>query len=148
MFPATMPWPTTEMRRNPFCRGTRGQQWCRHSKSFHCWEYYLNMLKCMYSHCICLPETSITLSDNHRRYIHLEPPIIIRTVIVVVDIATRGQHFPGRCRPTTGRGGSQQDVPWCHPRCRPIATMFWFHHPSVLRLPRLLQSLMVVIVPL
>ncbi len=47
-----------------------------------------------------------------------------------------------------GPGGSQRDVPRCHRRRRPIATMFQFHCPSALRLPQPLQSLVVVIVPL
>jgi hypothetical protein len=66
--------------------GTLEQQLCRHLKSFHCQEYYLNLLKCMYSHCICLLETGITLFVNQRGYIHSEPPIVICTVVVVVDI--------------------------------------------------------------
>ncbi len=48
----------------------------------------------------------------------------------------------------TGRGGSQLGVLPCHPYCRPIAMMFRFHCPLALRLPRPLQSLVIVIVPL
>jgi hypothetical protein len=33
------------------------------------------------------------MSVNHRGYVHSEPPVVIRTVIVVVDIAARQQHF-------------------------------------------------------
>jgi hypothetical protein len=62
-------------------------------KIFHCQEYYLNLLKCMYSHCICLPETGIMLFVNQRGYVHSEPPIVICTVVVVVDIAARQQRF-------------------------------------------------------
>jgi hypothetical protein len=47
----------------------------------------------MYSHFICLPETGITLSVHHRGYVHLELPVVIRTVIVVVGIAARRQRF-------------------------------------------------------
>jgi hypothetical protein len=47
----------------------------------------------MYSHCICLPKTGITLIVNHRGYVHLELPNDICTVIVVVNIAARRQHF-------------------------------------------------------
>jgi hypothetical protein len=54
----------------------------------------LNLLKCFYSHCICSPKTGITLFTNTRRYVHSEPPIVIYTVVVVVDnIASRQQRF-------------------------------------------------------
>jgi hypothetical protein len=48
----------------------------------------LNLLKCLYSHCICLPKAGITLFINQKGYVHLEPPVIICTV-VVVDLAAR-----------------------------------------------------------
>jgi hypothetical protein len=73
--------------------GTLEQQLRQHLKSFHCQEYYLNLLKFMYSHCICLPETGITLFVNQRGYVHSVLPIIICTVVVVVDIAARQQRF-------------------------------------------------------
>jgi hypothetical protein len=91
--------------------GTLGQRWCRHSKSFHCREYYLNLLKCMYSHCICLPETGIMLVVNQREYVHSEPPDVIRTVVIVVDVAARRQRFraasllPRMTSANNGRGG-------------------------------------------
>jgi hypothetical protein len=47
----------------------------------------------MYSHCICLPETGITLFVNQRGYVHSEPPAVIFIVVVVVDITARQQHF-------------------------------------------------------
>jgi hypothetical protein len=47
----------------------------------------------MYSHCICLPETGITLFVNPRSCIHLVPPIVICTVIIVVDTPARRQRF-------------------------------------------------------
>jgi hypothetical protein len=54
----------------------------------------LNLLKCLNSHCIFLPKTGITLFINQRGYDHLEPPVVICTVIlIVVNIATRQQHF-------------------------------------------------------
>jgi hypothetical protein len=91
--------------------GTLGQQWCWHSKSFYCQEYYLNLLKCIYSHCICLPETGIMLFVNQREYVYSEPPVVICTVVIVVDIATRRQHFraasllPQMMSANDGRGG-------------------------------------------
>ncbi len=84
----------------------------------------------------------------------MEPPVIIRTVVVVVDIAARRQRFraasllPRMMLANPGWGGSRQDVPRYHRCHRPIAAMFRFHSPSALRLPRPLQSLVVVIVPL
>ncbi len=115
----------------------------------------LNLLKWVYSHCICLPKTGIMLLNNQRGYVYLEPPVFIHTIVVVgVDIAARQQHFraasllPRMMSPMTGRGGGRQDVLPCHHHRRPIAMMFWFHHPSALRLSRPLQSLVVVIVPL
>jgi hypothetical protein len=54
----------------------------------------LNLLKWLYSHCICLPKTGITLLNNQRGYVHSEPPVFICTVIVVgADIAVRQQRF-------------------------------------------------------
>jgi hypothetical protein len=47
----------------------------------------------MYSLCIYSHKTGIMLFVNQREYIHLESPILIGTVVVVVDIATRLQHF-------------------------------------------------------
>jgi hypothetical protein len=47
----------------------------------------------MYSHHICLPKTGITLFVNQRGYVHLELPDVIRTVVVVVNIAARQQNF-------------------------------------------------------
>jgi hypothetical protein len=47
----------------------------------------------MYSHCICSPETGIMLFVNQKEYVHSEPPVVIRTVIVVVDIAARRLRF-------------------------------------------------------
>jgi hypothetical protein len=46
-------------------------------------------------HCVCLPKTGITLFINQRRYNHLDLPVIICNIIVVVidDIAERQQHF-------------------------------------------------------
>jgi hypothetical protein len=45
----------------------------------------------MYFHCNCLPKTGIKLFIDQGGYVHLEPPIIILTVVVsivvVVDIA-------------------------------------------------------------
>jgi hypothetical protein len=73
--------------------GMLRQQWCRRLKSFHCQEYYLDLLKCMYSHCIRLPETGIMLFVNQREYVHSELPIIICTVVVVVNIAAGQQRF-------------------------------------------------------
>jgi hypothetical protein len=47
-----------------------------------------------FSHCACLPKTGITLFINQRRYNHSEPPVVIRTVVVIVhDIAERRQRF-------------------------------------------------------
>ena len=54
----------------------------------------LNLLKWLYSNCICLPKTGITLLNNQRGYVHSEPPVFIRTVILVgVNIAARKQRF-------------------------------------------------------
>ncbi len=54
----------------------------------------LNLLKWLYSNCICLPKTGITLLNNQRGYVHLEPPVFIRTVVLVgVNIAARKQRF-------------------------------------------------------
>ncbi len=54
----------------------------------------LNLLKWLYSNCICLPKTGITLSNNQRGYVHLKPPVFIRTIVLIgVDIAARKQHF-------------------------------------------------------
>ncbi len=47
----------------------------------------------MYSHCICSPKTGITLFVNQRGYIHLELPVVICTIVFVVDIASRQQRF-------------------------------------------------------
>jgi hypothetical protein len=69
------------------------------------------MLKCMYSHCICSPETGITLFVNQRGYVHSEPPVVICTVVVVIDIAARRQRFraasllPRMMSANDGRGG-------------------------------------------
>ncbi len=44
----------------------------------------------MSSHYIYLPKTGIILFINQRGYVHLEPPVVIPTVvIVVVDIAAK-----------------------------------------------------------
>ncbi len=65
----------------------------------------------MYSHCICLPETGITLFVNQRGYVHSEAPVVICTLIVVVDIAARQQCFraasllPQMMLANNGRGG-------------------------------------------
>jgi hypothetical protein len=54
----------------------------------------LKLLKWLYSHCICSPKTGITLLNNQRGYVHSEPPIFIRTVVVGgVHIAARRQRF-------------------------------------------------------
>ena len=54
----------------------------------------LNLLKWLYSNCICLPKTGITLLNNQRGYVHSEPPVFIRTIVLVgVDIAARKQRF-------------------------------------------------------
>jgi hypothetical protein len=54
----------------------------------------LNLLKWLYSNCICLPKTGITLLNNQRGYVHLEPPVFIRTIVLVgVDITARKQRF-------------------------------------------------------
>jgi hypothetical protein len=53
----------------------------------------LNLLKCMYSHHTCSPKTGITLFVNQREYADLEPPDVICTVVVFVNIAARRQHF-------------------------------------------------------
>ena len=54
----------------------------------------LNLLKWLYSNCICSPKTGITLLNNQRGYVHLEPPVFIRTVVLVgVNIAARKQRF-------------------------------------------------------
>jgi hypothetical protein len=54
----------------------------------------LNLLKWLYSHCICSPKTGITLLNNQRGYVFLEPPVFIHTIIIVgVDIAARRQRF-------------------------------------------------------
>jgi hypothetical protein len=54
----------------------------------------LNLLKWLYSNCICLPKTGITLLNNQRGYVHSKPPVFIRTVVLVgVNIAARKQHF-------------------------------------------------------
>jgi hypothetical protein len=47
----------------------------------------------MYSHRTCSPKTGITLFVNQRGYAHSEPPDVIRTVVVFVDIAARQQRF-------------------------------------------------------
>jgi hypothetical protein len=73
--------------------GTLEQELCWHLKSFYRQEFYLNLLRCMYSHCICLLETGIMLFVNQRGYVHSEPPIVICTVVIVVNIAARQQHF-------------------------------------------------------
>ncbi len=50
----------------------------------------LNLLKWLFSHCICSPKTGITLLNNQREYVHSEPPIFIRTVVVGgINIAAR-----------------------------------------------------------
>jgi hypothetical protein len=54
---------------------------------------FLNLLKCMYSHRICSPKTGITLFVKQRVYVHLEPPDVICTVVVFVNIAARQQRF-------------------------------------------------------
>jgi hypothetical protein len=65
----------------------------------------------MYSHCICSPETGITLFVNQRGYVHSEPPVILCTVVVVVDIAARRQRFraasllPRMMSANNGQGG-------------------------------------------
>jgi hypothetical protein len=65
----------------------------------------------MYSYCICSPETGIVLFVNQREYVHSEPPVIIPTVVVVVDIAARRQCFraasllPRMTSANDGRGG-------------------------------------------
>jgi hypothetical protein len=56
----------------------------------------------MYSHCICSPETGITLFVNQRGYIHSEPPVVIRTVIVVKRRPAYAQFVP-RTMPTQSR---------------------------------------------
>ncbi len=54
----------------------------------------LNLLKWLYSNCICLPKTGITLLNNQWGYVHLEPPVFICTIVLVgVDIAARKQCF-------------------------------------------------------
>ncbi len=54
----------------------------------------LNLLKWLYSNCICLPKTGITLLNNQRGYVHSEPPVFIRTVVLIgADIAARKQRF-------------------------------------------------------
>jgi hypothetical protein len=54
----------------------------------------LNLLKWLYSNCICLPKTDITLLNNQRGYVHSEPPVFICTVVLVsVNIAARKQRF-------------------------------------------------------
>ncbi len=54
----------------------------------------LNLLKWLYSNCICLPKTGITLLNNQRGYVHSEPPVFICTVVLVgIDIAARKQRF-------------------------------------------------------
>jgi hypothetical protein len=54
----------------------------------------LNLLKWLNSNCICSPKTGIMLLNNQRGYVHLEPPVFIRTAVLVgVDIAARKQHF-------------------------------------------------------
>jgi hypothetical protein len=79
-------------RGNLECGGHAGGRLCQHLK--HLQEYYpvlrlsLNLLKCLYSHCICLPKTGITLFIDQRGYVHSEPPIVICTVIIV-DIPAR-----------------------------------------------------------
>jgi hypothetical protein len=112
-----------------------------------------NLLKCLYSHCICSPKTSIMLFIIKWG---TKPPIVIFTVVVVViDIAARQQHFraasllPQMMPANKGPGGSRRDILRCHCRHRPrIAKMFRFHRPSVFPLSRPLQLLVVIIVPL
>jgi hypothetical protein len=54
----------------------------------------LNLLKWFYSHCICSPKTGMTLLNNQRGYVHSEPPVFIRTVVVGgVGITARRQRF-------------------------------------------------------
>jgi hypothetical protein len=54
----------------------------------------LNLLKWLYSHCICSPKTGITLLNNQRGYVHSEPPVFISTVVIGgVAIAARRQRF-------------------------------------------------------
>jgi hypothetical protein len=54
----------------------------------------LNLLKWLYSHCICLPKTGILLLNNQRGYVHLEPLVFICSVIVIgIDIAARRYCF-------------------------------------------------------
>jgi hypothetical protein len=58
-----------------------------------------------------LPETGIMLFVNQREYIHSEPPVIICTVVIVVDIAARQQCFratsllPRMTSANNGQGG-------------------------------------------
>ncbi len=69
----------------------------------------------MYSHCICSPETGITLFVNQRGYVHSEPPAVICTVVVVVDITARRQRFraasllPRMMSANDGRGGGADE---------------------------------------
>ncbi len=50
----------------------------------------LNLLKDLYSYCVCSPKSGIMLFINQRGYIHLKPPVVICTVlVVVVNIAAR-----------------------------------------------------------
>ncbi len=71
----------------------------------------------MSSHCICSPKTGITLFINQRGYVHLGPPVVICTVLViVVNIATRGQRFraasllPQMMSANDGPGAGRRDV--------------------------------------
>ncbi len=83
-----------------------------------------NLLKCMYSHCIIHLKLALRYCSYSKGFVHLEPPIVIRTV-VVVNIATRQRFLRPHSSPhelywpMMGRGGSRQDV-WRsrHRSCR------------------------------
>ncbi len=45
----------------------------------------LNLLKWLYSHCICLPKTGIMLLNYQRGYVHLELPVFICSVNVTAS---------------------------------------------------------------
>jgi hypothetical protein len=115
----------------------------------------LNLLKWLYSHCICSPKTGITLLNNQRGYVHSESPVFIRTVVVGgVDIAARRQRFLAAS--LLPRMMSANDGPGVEPTRRsavpspspPNCDDVPVPCPSALRLPWPLQSLVVVIVPL
>ncbi len=145
--------------------GTQGQQ-CQHSKSFSCQEYYpvlrlsLNLLTCMYSHCIYSPKTGITLLIMKKGFVCSEPPIVICTVtivvvvivvviVILVNIAMRRQllsHIPPLAN-DIGQGQAGGEPTRCSAAPSPSAPLgmkFWYC--SLVLIPLLRTVFIVVLV--